>query len=419
MKDIIKSHKSNPEHGIYSICSAHPLVIKSAMTYELKSNKKLLIEATSNQVNQFGGYTGMMPKDFVLYIENIAKEVGFPMNRVILGGDHLGPNCWQKEPAKQAMEKSKVLIEEYVKSGFTKIHLDASMSCADDPTPLDPQVVAERAAILCKVAEKCASKQQKEHLVYIIGTEVPVPGGETEAISDVHITKVTDIQKTIDTHLYAFESNGISDVLERIIGIVVQPGVEFDHTKVIRFDKNKVKEMSIFVENTSWVYEAHSTDYQTEKHLKELVKCHFAILKVGPALTFALREALFSLAEIEENIVKPENRSQFKQVVDSVLLDDEKYWKNYYYGKHSTTMLNIHYSFSDRIRYYWTDERIKNSTREMFLNIEQTGIPLSMLSQYFPNQYIKVCSEKLNSDPTSLVIDKIAEVIGQYSRACE
>ena len=418
MKHIVTSHKNNHDSGVYSICSAHPLVIKAAMLYELNSDKNVLIEATSNQVNQFGGYTGMTPKDFVLYVAKLAAEIGFPMERVTLGGDHLGPNCWQKEPAQEAMEKSKILIEEYIKAGFTKIHLDASMSCADDTVPLDPIVVAQRAAILCKVAETHATIEQKAQLTYVIGTEVPVPGGESHEIDTVQVTEVSNVQNTIDTHLEAFKKIGITEAVSRIVGIVVQPGVEFDHTKIIRFDKNKATGISKFIEDTAWVYEAHSTDYQTESHLKELVQSHFAILKVGPALTFSLREALFALAEIEEQIVAPEKRSQFMKVVDSVLLDDEQYWKPYYNGKHSSTMLNLHFSFSDRIRYYWTDERIQKALDEMFANIDEASIPLSVLSQYMPNQYHKVSSGKLNLDTTSLVLDKIGEVVGQYSRAC-
>lgn len=419
MKEIINSHKENANIGIYSVCSAHPLVIKAAMVYEMNSGKKVLIEATSNQVNQFGGYTGMKPKDFMAYVKGLAEEVGFPMNRVILGGDHLGPNCWQKEPASEAMEKSKILIKEYIEAGFTKIHFDASMSCADDPIPLAPHTVAERAAVLCQVAEKYATEEQKQHLTYIIGTEVPVPGGEAHAIDTVHVTEVADIQHTIDTHITAFEAEGVSEGVKRIVGVVVQPGVEFDHSKVIRFKKEEAADISRFIENSDWIYEAHSTDYQTETHLKELVQGHFAILKVGPALTFALREALFSLAEIEEQLTDPERCSQFKKVVDAVLLDDTKYWKAYYGEKHSEIMTNLHFSFSDRIRYYWTNERIQSAFDKLMNNLKNSGIPLTMLSQYLPNQYLKVSAETLTCDPESLVMDKIGEVVGQYSRACE
>ena len=92
-----------------------------------------LIESTSNQVDQEGGYTGKKPVDFVGYVKSIASRVGFPEEMILLGGDHLGPNKWQDLPAREAMNHAKVLVEEYVKAGFQKIHLDTSMFCADDP----------------------------------------------------------------------------------------------------------------------------------------------------------------------------------------------------------------------------------------------------------------------------------------------
>ncbi|EDL54908.1 putative tagatose 6-phosphate kinase 1 [Vibrio mediterranei AK1] len=420
MKELVKSHKEdNQKLGIYSVCSAHPLVIEATLKYELTSGKQVLIEATSNQVNQFGGYTGMHPKDFVNYVHDIAIKVGFPIERIILGGDHLGPNCWQQESASSAMAKSLELIKAYVEAGFTKIHLDASMSCADDDIPLDPMIVAKRSAEMCKVAETHIDPELKSKLTYVIGTEVPVPGGEATEIEAVHVSKLTDIRNTIDTHVTAFEALGISEALSRVIAVVVQPGVEFDHSKVIRFKKEKASEISSFIEGTPWLYEAHSTDYQTQEHLSDLVENHFAILKVGPALTFALREALFALAEMETEIVSIEQSSRFKKVVDDVLLDEPKYWKSYYGDKHSTIINNLHYSFSDRIRYYWSEPRIQNAFNLLISNLRANPIPLSMLSQYMPKQYQKVSEGIIDLEPTTLVIDKIQEVVEMYSKACE
>lgn len=420
MKSLLHSHKTKDASlGIYSVCSAHPLVIEATLRYELNTRKHVLIEATSNQVNQFGGYTGMTPANFVNYVNEIALEVGFPLERIILGGDHLGPNCWQNEPAKQAMEKSLVLIKEYVEAGFTKIHLDASMSCLDDEVPLSPMVVAKRSAEMCKVAEKYVRDEFKDKITYVIGTEVPVPGGESSEIDTVHVTKLEDIKNTIDTHVTAFEALGIREALSKVVAIVVQPGVEFDHSKVIRFEKEKAAEISSFIEQTPWLYEAHSTDYQTQDHLRDLVQSHFAILKVGPALTFALREALFSLAKMESEIVPIEKVSHFRKVVDEVLLDDPKYWKSYYGDKHSCIVNNLHYSFSDRIRYYWSEPRIQSAIKQLLFNLRSQAIPLSMLSQYMPAQYQKVSKGELELSPQSLIIDKIQEVIEMYSLACE
>ena len=152
--EIIRRHKAGEGIGIYSVCSAHPLVIEAALRRAGKDGTLALVEATSNQVNQDGGYTGMLPADFRDLVYSLADAAGFPRANVVLGGDHLGPNCWQASPADEAMRKSEVLVSQYVSAGFRKIHLDCSMSCKGDPVPLGDREVAARAARLCAVAEK-------------------------------------------------------------------------------------------------------------------------------------------------------------------------------------------------------------------------------------------------------------------------
>ncbi|MRT13123.1 tagatose-bisphosphate aldolase subunit GatZ [Buttiauxella massiliensis] len=418
MKEIIARHKSGEHIGICSVCSAHPLVIEAALRFDLESDRKVLIEATSNQVNQFGGYTGMQPADFRDFVYQIANEVGFPHERIILGGDHLGPNCWQDQPAEEAMEKSIALIKAYVAAGFSKIHLDASMSCADDAVPLDPQIVANRAALLCQAAEQTATDEQKKHLTYVIGTEVPVPGGESSAIEGVHVTRESDAANTVDTHRLAFAALGLEKALERVIAIVVQPGVEFDHTQVIHYQPQEAEALSAWIKKTPLVYEAHSTDYQSRKAYRELVQDHFAILKVGPALTFALREAIFALAKIESELVAPEKRSQVLQVIDEVMLNEPNYWKKYYHPTFSQAMVDIHFSLSDRMRYYWPHPRIRQSVENLVTNLSAIAIPLGLLSQYLPVQFERVMTQQLLATPNNLILDKIQDVLRAYRYGC-
>ena len=184
LDEIVAGQKRGEARGIASICSAHPWVLKAAMQAATGS---LLIEATCNQVNQFGGYTGMTPADFVRYVKEMAQENHFPINDLILGGDHLGPSVWKDESAEVAMEKAEALVRDYVEAGFVKIHLDCSMRLADDPEGvLDVEVSAERASRLARVAEDSLSQPHSgvlreergrgEGLRYVIGTEVPVPG---------------------------------------------------------------------------------------------------------------------------------------------------------------------------------------------------------------------------------------------------
>ncbi|TGB82614.1 tagatose-bisphosphate aldolase subunit GatZ [Escherichia sp. E3659] len=418
MKTLIARHKAGEHIGICSVCSAHPLVIEAALAFDRNSTRKVLIEATSNQVNQFGGYTGMTPADFREFVFTIADKVGFARERIILGGDHLGPNCWQQETSDVAMEKSIELVKAYVRAGFSKIHLDASMSCAGDPIPLAPETVAERAAVLCFAAESVATDCQREQLSYVIGTEVPVPGGEASAIQSVHITQVEDAANTLRTHQKAFIARGLAEALTRVIAIVVQPGVEFDHSNIIHYQPQEAQALAEWIINTKMVYEAHSTDYQTRTAYRELVRDHFAILKVGPALTFALREAIFALAQIEKELIAPENRSGCLAVIEEVMFDEPQYWKKYYRPGFNDSLLDIRYSLSDRIRYYWPHNRIKNSVETMMANLEGVDIPLGMISQYLPKQFERIQSGELSAIPHQLIMDKIYDVLRAYRYGC-
>ena len=196
----------------------------------------MLIEATSNQVNQFGGYTGMRPADFKAYVASIARSVSLPMERVLLGGDHLGPNCWRNESAAVALERSEQLVSGYVAAGFRKIHLDCSMSCADDPPVLTDVAVAARAARLCQASEKAWHEAGGEAPLYVIGTEVPTPGGAAEELATLKVTTPAAVTATLAAHRDAFLACGLADAWPRVSALVVQPGVEFDHHKVIEYD---------------------------------------------------------------------------------------------------------------------------------------------------------------------------------------
>lgn len=270
LTQLVVRHKQGEANGIYAVCSAHPLVLESAIRFAQANHTPLLVEATSNQVDQFGGYTGMTPADFCGFIYHLADTLGFPRDGLILGGDHLGPNRWQHLPVAQAMAHADDLIKSYVAAGFKKIHLDCSMSCKDDPIPLTDDLVAERAARLAKIAEEtCIALKGKSDLVYVIGTEVPVPGGAHEPLNTLQVTTPDAARATLDAHRVAFTSVGLEGIWPRIIALVVQPGVEFDHAQVIDYESEKAKSLSAMVEDyATLLFEAHSTDYQTPHALR-------------------------------------------------------------------------------------------------------------------------------------------------------
>lgn len=418
---MVEQHKQGKANGIYAVCSAHPLVLESAIRYAHANRTPLLIEATSNQVDQFGGYTGMTPADFRHFVCQLANSLDFPEEQLILGGDHLGPNRWQHLPAEQAMANADGLIKSYVASGFKKIHLDCSMSCQGDPVPLTDAIVAERAARLAKIAEEtCVEQFGESDLVYVIGTEVPVPGGAHETLAELEVTTPDAARATLKAHRHAFEKLGLDAIWSRIIALVVQPGVEFDHTHIIDYQPQKAVALSKMVETyDTLVFEAHSTDYQTPQSLRQLVKDHFAILKVGPALTFALREALFSLAAIEEELLPAKACSGLRHVLESVMLDRPEYWQSHYHGDGNARRLARGYSYSDRVRYYWPDSQIDDAFERLVRNLAGEPIPLPLISQYLPLQYVKVREGDLSATPRELIMSHIQDILQQYHAACQ
>lgn len=414
-------HKAGAAVGVYSVCSAHPLVLEAAIRQALADGGTLLVEATSNQVDQFGGYTGMTPPAFRELVLGMADRLGLDRGRVVLGGDHLGPNRWRDLPAEEALNLAEEQVFAYVAAGYTKIHLDCSMSCAGDPTPLGDEIVAARTLRLLRVAEKTAQiAGTQQDLLYVIGTEVPVPGGAHEELEVLTATPASAARDTIAAHRDAFALAGFSDVWPRVAALVVQPAVEFDHLRVIDYDRDGTRELRTVLEDEPHlVFEAHSTDYQSTAHLAALVEDHWAILKVGPGLTFALREALFALAGIEDELVPAAERSDLVDVVDRVMLARPDYWAGYYPGSPSEQRLARRFSYSDRMRYYWPDPEVEAAVERLMANLSRSGIPLPLISQYLPDQYTRVRDGELAATPHELAVDRVRDVLRSYAAATE
>ena len=424
LRKIIESQKKGIAAGIYSACSANELVLEAAMERAKIDDDYVLIEATANQVNQYGGYTGMRPIDFRDFVHSIAGKIGFPLDKLILGGDHLGPLTWKNLNAEKAMEEAKVLIREFVLAGFTKIHLDTSMHLADDDKTgkFKTEIIAERGANLCEVAEKAFKELKLNnpdviHPVYVVGSEVPIPGGAQEE-EGIQVTHASDFEETVECFRDAFYKCNLLNAWENVIAVVVQPGVEFGDESIHEYNREAAKNLTEGLKKyPGLVFEGHSTDYQTDKALKEMVEDGIAILKVGPALTFALREGLFALNYIENELFKYDPDiilSNFIETLNEAMLKNSENWKSHYHGSGSKIRLAIKYSLSDRSRYYLPIKEVKDSIDLMFKNLSSTEIPLTLISEYMPIQYNKIRKGLLKNDPESLVKDRVVNCIDDY-----
>ena len=424
MQEMMEKRRQGIKCGIPSYCSANELVLETALRRAKLLGTPVLIEATANQVNQYGGYTGMLPKDFYEMVLKMAEEIGVPEHQIILAGDHLGPLTWQNLPEKEAMEKSVELVYQYARAGFTKIHLDTSMKVADDPEGLlSTETIARRGAKLYQAAMKGyeelkAEKPDAMRPVFVIGSEVPIPGGAQEAEDTLAVTRPEAFQDTVATYKRVFAQSGVADGWNDVIAVVVQPGVEFGDDQVFLYDHDAATELcSALREYPEVCFEGHSTDYQSAECLKKMVEDGIAILKVGPALTYGLREALFAMSLMEEELVPDYKRANFILTLEKVMMEQPGNWQKHYHGDEKQLHLARKYSFSDRCRYYIGMPEVVASMNKLFDNLREYPIPMNMLHQYMPLSYAKVRDGLLPLDPKELSMDGVANFMLDYEYA--
>lgn len=410
--------------GVYCACTANDMVIEATLEFARDNDSLVIIEATANQVDQNGGYTGMKPLDFKNFVYAIADKVGYDKERIILGGDHLGPLTWTKLNEAEAMENAKTLVFDYVRAGFTKIHLDTSMRVADDSTTemLSDATIARRSAILAQQALAAYDELVKEDPTaifpaFIIGSEVPIPGGAQEKEDTLAVTSPEAFMGTYEVFKEVFNEYDVNKVFENVIGIVVQPGVEFGDEDLFLYSRENAKVLTSTLKEKfeTLVFEGHSTDYQKPDGLKEMVQDGITILKVGPALTFALREALFALSHIEDQLV--DTPSNLIDVLEAAMLDKPGNWQNHYHGTEKELFIKRKYSYSDRARYYIPVPSVQEAINTLVTNLSTEPINMTLLSQYLPYQYRRIKEGLVANEPLAIIKDYVKLYLDDYEYA--
>ena len=418
ISDMVEKRGAGGQAGIYSACSANEYVLEAVLESGKDAGIPVLIEATANQCNQFGGYTGMTPSGFMRFVLRIAEKTGFNKDMLVIGGDHLGPLTWKNDQAGEAMEKAGELVRQCVMAGFSKIHLDTSMRLKGDETRLTDETISARAAKLAAVSEEAYAQRRAAHPespvpVYIIGSEVPIPGG-TPDDEGVAVTSPEQFAATYGAFQSAFQSEGLEDAFGRVVGVVVQPGVEFSGERVVAYDREAARGLTDKLREFSGVvFEGHSTDYQTRRKLREMAEDGIAILKVGPALTFYFREALFALADIESELGF-ERASGFKSVLESAMLARPGDWAGHYHGTEKELEFKRKYSFSDRCRYYMAEATVKKGIEDLVGSINSNHVPETIVSQYLPTAYRRLRDAGAPFSAENLIKSRIRDCIDDY-----
>ncbi|MDZ4086637.1 MAG: class II D-tagatose-bisphosphate aldolase, non-catalytic subunit [Tabrizicola sp.] len=409
LRDIIARNRAGEAIAIPSVCTAHPDALEASLTLAETLDQPILVEATSNQVNQDGGYTGLRPADFIQFVRDIAEKSHVTHERILFGGDHLGPQAWRKLPADEAMQKAHRMIADYAAAGFTKIHLDCSEGCAGEPAQLPDEITATRSAALAATALKHASDPGQ--LLFVIGTEVPPPGGaRTDDHGDIPPTTPEAAKATLAAHRDAFTAAQIP--LDLIGGLVVQPGVEFSPMEVHHLPLQRDPHLlDALIDWPNLCLEAHSTDYQHPKAYPRLAQLGFAFQKVGPALTFAWREALYALDTIRAQngwVTGP----SLPDTMEAVMLANPAHWQAHIHG--SDQRLQRHFGLADRIRYYWPQPDAHDAVQRLIADLADKRLPDPLLSAHFAASEIAIARESRHPLPRALALARVQTALRPY-----
>jgi D-tagatose-1,6-bisphosphate aldolase subunit GatZ/KbaZ len=423
--ELRNDHLSGRRGGRVAICSSRREVLEAAVELAMSRDDHLLVEVTANQVNQYGGYSGMTPAAFASEIDRLALAMGFPRSRILLGADHLGPYIWRNEPVEKAMRKSLELVQQCVRAGFSKIHLDTGFGCADDPRPeLPPEIAAERAATLCRAAESVAEQLPPavSRPLYVIGAEVPPPGGALDDPRTLEVTSVERLEEALRRYGAQFKSAHLESAWDRVMAIVVQPGVEFGDCVVARYCSERARALSCFHDRlpAHMTYEVHSTDYQPSDSLARMVADHFTLLKVGPCLTHAFREAVLGLARIESEQLdrrREVQRSNIREVLEAVMLEDPVHWRSHYRGNEEDLRFLRFHSQRDRLRYYWSQPAVAIALKRLLANLKP-GLSPAWVEAQLPEVYAALPTDRYPIDPTTLIRRHIQLTLKPYFDAC-
>lgn len=383
-----------------SFCTSNFDVLKSAVIFAKLNNLPILIESTSNQVNQFGGYTSLKPHQFYKKINGIAAKLNYRKN-LIIGADHLGPLPWKNMGEKKAIENSIKLFKNIVNTGYDKIHIDTGIKIKGDQT-LFKKMIYDR----CKIIYDSIDKNKLHKVFFVFGTEVPIAGG-----SKIYKSKITSMKSIIlDFKFYKQIKNSFS--------LVVEPGLGFTNKKIYPLKMNFFQKKKNFSLKNDFTYEAHSTDFQNLKSLKKLVNNNFKFLKVGPELTYYFMKAILQIEKIEKFVYK-KNFSNIKKIISKEMDRDKSNWIKYYFGNKTDIEYLKFNSYLDRSRYYWNKKNVINSLDKLKKNINLINEDIILKIMKIPKNRLLLKNKLKLNNFNFIVLHFLMPSLSKYYKACK
>jgi len=188
--------------------------------------------------------------------------------------------------------------------------------------------------------------------------------------------------------------------------------VDMGNAQVFGYDRSRAAALSAALsEIPGVVFEAHSTDFQTESALSDLVATHFAILKVGPSLTFAFREAVLALVRIEQLAGLPS--SGLVEALEQAMDVKPEPWRGYVAAGPDERLMRL-YGLSDRVRYYWPQAQVQAALGRLLATVDAARVPPGVVSQAVGEMLLERGEPTLSA---RVIAAKVGNVVGRYRRA--
>jgi D-tagatose-1,6-bisphosphate aldolase subunit GatZ/KbaZ len=251
--------------------------------------------------------------------------------------------------------------------------------------------------------------------MFVIGTEVPPPGGaRADEHGDIAATTPASAAATMAAHIAAFQAAGLADVVAQIGGLVVQPGVEFSPMQVHDLPMQRdPRLLTALADYPGICLEAHSTDYQHPAVFPRLAQLGFAFQKVGPALTFAYREAIYALDSLRQQAGWATTEPLFT-TMERLMLADPGYWTGHYHAASGDLRVQRHFGLADRIRYYWPLPEAAAAVSAVLHDLENRALPTPLLWQGFTPAVIAQAQTIAAPLPQALIQASIQAALMPY-----
>jgi D-tagatose-1,6-bisphosphate aldolase subunit GatZ/KbaZ len=103
--------------------------------------------------------------------------------------------------------------------------------------------------------------------------------------------------------------------------------------------------------------------------------------------------------------------------MERVMLAEPAHWRSHYGGTPGEQRLQRHFSYSDRIRYYWPHPHAVAAVDRLMTRLGTHDIPETLISQYLPRLYSTVVAGGLPRRPHDLCIAAIDRALDPYHAA--